>query len=86
MPVLRAETPLDDALTAMRRAAAHLAQVSDASGRVLGLVALEDVLETLVGEVHDPAHRSRRLTAQRGARVVARRPRSAPSREAPVRG
>lgn len=55
---LRAELPLDDALTVLRRAAAHLAAVSDASGRVIGLVALEDVLEMLVGEVHDPAHRS----------------------------
>lgn len=41
----------------MRRAATHLAQVADASGKVLGLVALEDVLELLVGEVTDPAHR-----------------------------
>ncbi len=54
---LRAELPLDDALTVMRRAAAHLAAVADGSGRVLGLVALEDVLEKLVGEVRDPAHR-----------------------------
>ncbi|MEV5443444.1 MULTISPECIES: hemolysin family protein [unclassified Streptomyces] len=57
MTTLRAELPLDDALAVMRRAAAHLAQVADASGRVLGLVALEDVLEMLVGEVRDPAHR-----------------------------
>ncbi|MEV4440496.1 hemolysin family protein [Streptomyces sp. NPDC049577] len=55
---LRAELPLDDALTVMRRAAAHLAAVADGSGRVLGLVALEDVLEMLVGEVRDPAHRA----------------------------
>ncbi|MEU0396677.1 hemolysin family protein [Streptomyces sp. NPDC006208] len=68
MATLRAELPLDDALTVMRRAATHLAQVSDASGRVLGLVALEDVLEMLVGEVRDPAHR---LTGPRA-------PRSAP--------
>jgi CBS domain containing-hemolysin-like protein len=54
---LRAELPLDDALSAMRRAASHLAAVADASGKVLGLVALEDVLEMLVGEVRDPAHR-----------------------------
>ncbi|WP_405579005.1 hemolysin family protein [Streptomyces sp. NBC_01190] len=54
---LRADLPLDDALTAMRRAASHLAAVADTSGRVLGLVALEDVLEMLVGEVRDPAHR-----------------------------
>ncbi|KUF14187.1 hemolysin family protein [Streptomyces silvensis] len=57
MTTLRAELPLDDALTVMRHAATHLAQVADASGRVLGLVALEDVLELLVGEVRDPAHR-----------------------------
>ncbi|NEE32099.1 hypothetical protein G3M53_42470, partial [Streptomyces sp. SID7982] len=54
---VRAELPLDDALTVMRRAATHLAQVADGSGRVLGLVAMEDVLEMLVGEVRDPAHR-----------------------------
>ncbi|BAU81890.1 integral membrane protein [Streptomyces laurentii] len=57
LATLRPELPLDDALTVMRRAATHLAQVADASGRVLGLVALEDVLEMLVGEVRDPAHR-----------------------------
>ncbi|WP_435246064.1 hemolysin family protein [Streptomyces sp. NRRL F-5630] len=57
MITLRAELPLDDALTVMRRAATHLAQVADASGRVLGLVTLEDALELLVGEVTDPAHR-----------------------------
>ncbi|OEU92132.1 hypothetical protein DB35_05880 [Streptomyces abyssalis] len=58
MTTLRAELPLDDALAAMRGAASHLAAVADASGRVLGVVALEDVLEMLVGEVHDPAHES----------------------------
>ncbi|CAM5239907.1 HlyC/CorC family transporter [Streptomyces californicus] len=57
MTTVRAELPLDDALTVMRRAATHLAQVAHASGRTLGLVAMEDVLETLVGEVRDPAHR-----------------------------
>lgn len=68
MTTLRSELPLDDALTVMRRAATHLAQVADASGRVLGLVALEDVLELLVGEVRDPAHRELpevRVTAPR---------------------
>jgi CBS domain containing-hemolysin-like protein len=69
MTTLRAELPLDDALTAMRRAATHLAQVADASGRVLGLVALEDVLEMLVGEVRDPAHR--KVTARQRQAVPA---------------
>ncbi|BAJ26988.1 MULTISPECIES: hemolysin family protein [Kitasatospora] len=55
--VLRSGLPLDDALAAMRRAAAHLAAVVDPDGHQLGLVALEDVLEELVGEVHDPDHR-----------------------------
>ncbi|MFF3324099.1 hemolysin family protein [Streptomyces sp. NPDC002889] len=68
MATLRAELPLDDALTVMRRAATHLAQVADASGRVLGLVALEDVLEMLVGEVRDPAHR---LAVPRSPRTAA---------------
>ncbi|MFE1442873.1 hemolysin family protein [Streptomyces sp. NPDC058739] len=58
MTTLRSDLPLDDALTVMRRAGTHLAQVADASGRVLGLVALEDVLELIVGEVRDPAHRA----------------------------
>lgn len=56
MPALRADLPLDDALTAMRRAASHLAAVADAAGKPLGLVTMEDVLEMLVGEVRDPAH------------------------------
>jgi CBS domain containing-hemolysin-like protein len=65
MTTLRPELPLDDALTVMRRAATHLAQVTDAGGRVLGLVALEDVLELLVGEVRDPAHRGPAVSAPR---------------------
>ncbi|WP_435128096.1 hemolysin family protein [Actinacidiphila sp. bgisy144] len=72
MTTLRADLPLDDALTAMRRAATHLASVTDGQGRVLGLVALEDVLEMLVGEVRDPAHRSapRKNAAGRRAGTV----------------
>ncbi|MBF9068920.1 hemolysin family protein [Streptacidiphilus fuscans] len=54
------DLPLDDALGQMRHSAAHLAGVVDAEGRTLGLVALEDVLEELVGEVHDPDHRATR--------------------------
>ncbi|MEU5252286.1 hemolysin family protein [Streptomyces longwoodensis] len=69
MTTLRPELPLDDALTVMRRAATHLAQVADAGGRVLGLVALEDVLELLVGEVRDPAHRETRNVRLTSPRV-----------------
>ncbi|AUG75627.1 hypothetical protein CFP65_0673 [Kitasatospora sp. MMS16-BH015] len=55
--VLRGTLPLDDALAAMRRAASHLAVVTGPDGTQLGLVTLEDVLEELVGEMHDPDHR-----------------------------
>ncbi|WUH95345.1 hemolysin family protein [Streptomyces sp. NBC_00433] len=50
-PVTRvgAATPLDDVLTAMRAASAHLAAVVDADGRGVGLVTMEDVLKQLVG-------------------------------------
>ncbi|WP_030893309.1 MULTISPECIES: hemolysin family protein [Streptomyces] len=66
MTTLRGELPLDDALGAMRDGGAHLAAVVDAAGRLQGLAALEDVLETLVGQVHDPAHAAPRVPAARG--------------------
>ncbi len=44
---------LRDVLATLQRTGAHLAIVTDGSGTVLGLVALEDVLEELVGEITD---------------------------------
>jgi len=41
----------------LQRTGAHLAQVIDAA-RPVGVVALEDVLEELVGEVRDATRRS----------------------------
>ncbi|MBW5484078.1 hemolysin family protein [Streptomyces bambusae] len=46
---VRAETPLDDVLTAMRRSRTHLAAVLDADGALAGLVTMEDVLHELFG-------------------------------------
>jgi CBS domain containing-hemolysin-like protein len=43
-------TPLPEVLQEMRRSGSHLGRVSDGD-RVLGLVALEDVLEQLIGDV-----------------------------------
>ncbi|MEU0835715.1 hemolysin family protein [Streptomyces sp. NPDC005969] len=43
------ETPLDDAMTAMRAAHTRLAAVTGSKGTVIGLVTMEDVLEELVG-------------------------------------
>jgi CBS domain containing-hemolysin-like protein len=47
--------PLRVALATMQARGAHLARVADAGGRAIGVVALEDVLEELVGEVRDAA-------------------------------
>lgn len=46
---VRASTPLDDALTAMRRSRTHLAMVVDDADLPAGLVTMEDVLRELVG-------------------------------------
>ncbi len=54
-PVLVSE-PLHEALETLQRRGAHLAQVLDQEGRVLGLATLEDVIEELVGEIRDAAH------------------------------
>jgi CBS domain containing-hemolysin-like protein len=52
MPRLDAQTSLTDVLTALRRSRSHLAQVVDPRG-VVGVLALEDVVEQFVGEVED---------------------------------
>ncbi|MFE9371078.1 hemolysin family protein [Streptomyces sp. NPDC006711] len=46
---VRAETPLDDVLTAMRRSRTHLAAAVGEDGKLAGLVTMEDVLRELVG-------------------------------------
>ncbi len=53
---VRSDDVLHDALEALQRRGAHMARVVDGGGAVLGLVALEDVLEELVGEIRDAAH------------------------------
>jgi putative hemolysin len=47
------ETPCTELLFEMLRARRHLAIVRDASGRTIGLVTLEDLLEELVGDIRD---------------------------------
>ena len=44
---------LEDALATMRRTGAHVARVFDAEGNTTGVLFLEDIIEELVGEVHD---------------------------------
>ncbi|WP_448624916.1 hemolysin family protein [Geodermatophilus sp. URMC 64] len=59
LPTVAAGIPLHEALSLLQRTGAHLAEVVD-GGRPLGVVALEDVLEELVGEVRDATRRSGR--------------------------
>lgn len=47
---------LHDAFATLQRRGAHMGQVNEADGTFLGLVALEDVIEELVGEIRDAAH------------------------------
>jgi CBS domain containing-hemolysin-like protein len=50
---VRPRTSLRVALATMQRQGSHIAQVSDAKGKVAGVVMLEDVLEELVGTIRD---------------------------------
>ncbi|WP_406141816.1 hemolysin family protein [Streptomyces sp. NBC_01089] len=52
---VRAASPLDDVLTAMRRSRTHLAAVMGDDGTLAGLVTMEDLLRELVGRPAAPA-------------------------------
>jgi CBS domain containing-hemolysin-like protein len=54
---LPASMELEDALASMRRVHAHMAKSFDESGKVQGVLFLEDILEELVGEVQDATRR-----------------------------
>lgn len=59
LPKLPLYARLDAALSTMRREGSHLAQAidgTDASGRVAGIVALEDLVEEYVGTIRDGTH------------------------------
>ncbi len=55
MVTIDADLPLTSAFSALQRAGLHLGRVTEGS-RTLGVVALEDVLEELVGEIQDASH------------------------------
>ncbi|OSC29343.1 hypothetical protein B8W69_10105 [Mycobacterium vulneris] len=53
LPRLSRSLPLADALSRMRRSNSHLALVTDESGAVVAMVAMEDLVEDLVGTMRD---------------------------------
>jgi CBS domain containing-hemolysin-like protein len=57
LPKVPEAMPLPDALSRLRRNNAHLALVTGSDGGVTALVALEDLVEDLVGTVRDGTHR-----------------------------
>jgi CBS domain containing-hemolysin-like protein len=59
MLTLHAETDLEDVLARMQERGVHLARVVDLQGNEFGVVFLEDVIEELVGEIHDATKRQR---------------------------
>lgn len=54
---LPAKMELEDALASMKRVGAHMARAFDSTGKVTGVLFLEDILEELVGEVQDATQR-----------------------------
>ncbi|QIM18987.1 HlyC/CorC family transporter [Leucobacter coleopterorum] len=59
MVSLHANTELEDVLARMQAKGIHLARIFDREGTEIGVVFLEDVIEELVGEVHDATRRRR---------------------------
>jgi CBS domain containing-hemolysin-like protein len=54
---IRTTDTLQTALATLRRSGSHLARLIDENGQTRGLIALEDILEQLVGEVRDATRR-----------------------------
>jgi CBS domain containing-hemolysin-like protein len=56
LPEVPTDARLDEALTALRRSNSHLARAVRPDGVVVGVVALEDVVEEYIGTVRDATH------------------------------
>jgi putative hemolysin len=47
------ETPISECLERLIRERSHIALVKDRAGLIVGMITLEDIIEELVGEIHD---------------------------------
>lgn len=59
LPTVSPSDPARQALVVMQRSGAHIAQVVNNRGRLVGVVMLEDVLEQLVGTIRDSMQKTR---------------------------
>lgn len=59
MLTVSADMEVEDVLARMQAEGVHLARVVDRSGNELGVAFLEDLIEELVGEIHDATKRQR---------------------------
>ncbi|WP_336658722.1 hemolysin family protein [Leucobacter sp. USHLN153] len=59
MESVHVTTELEDVMARLQGRGIHLARIHDDAGTVLGVVFLEDVIEELVGEIHDATRRRR---------------------------
>lgn len=53
LPRITESVPIAECLEQLMREHTHIALVTDSQGLVTGLISLEDILEELVGEIHD---------------------------------
>ncbi len=67
---LAPDMTVSEAFTTMMTQHAHLAIVRDAADKVLGLITLEDILEEVVGEIHDEFDRLPRHITPAGRQWV----------------
>jgi CBS domain containing-hemolysin-like protein len=57
---IKSTMSLRDALATMQASGAHLGQVSNSRGKVMGIIMLEDLLEELVGSIRDETQKQQR--------------------------
>jgi CBS domain containing-hemolysin-like protein len=71
IPVVPVTKPLDDVLTTMQRAHAHMAVVIDEHGGTAGVVSIEDLVEEVVGDIDDGAPQTQPIVTNEDGSVRA---------------